>query len=827
MTTNRLELTLASGESLDVRDFAVEEGLSQLFEVRITAVGSSVDVDFEAAVGAHARFEIQLSSPLGETRYWSGICARAEQIAVEEAGLSTYAIRIVPELWLLSQRRNYRVFQDKSELDIVLEVLQEWGIEPSLDLDVESYGKRRMRVQYAESDLDFVSRLLEDIGVTYYFDQIGETTKLVLADAPSRREAQASVRFVAEPSERVDFEYVTHVRTHREVRPGRYTQSDVDYRKALNYPLAASASRGSTVEGKLERYHHNYGSFLWKGQGGGTPVADDRGAARTSEREGGKQVDKRLEAQRVDARAASFQTTAHHLRPGRVIRISGHPRSEVGAPLLVVKSHLSGHALREWSHACETRYTDVNYRPPLRTPKPRTHGVESATVTGPAGEEIHTDEFGRVRVHFHWDREGASDETSSCWVPVSQAWAGAGFGAISLPRVGQEVLVDFLGADPDRPLVMGRVFTTTTPPPYELPQYKMVSGMRSESYPRPSASGGQARMGGGPLAPPPSASDPPALLRGPAGGGAPIEMLGGGEPAPAAVAPAPGAGGGGQVQPGVFGGLQARPDELNGAVDRMRSLGPDRRDHRRSANGVVTDDRAGNERLYLQGQNDLFIAAKRNLTASVGANRAFMILGNDYEEIPAGYQATKVGKDRTVEVAGKQRHLVLDDIVVQGENNHITVTKNNYYSETKDGGQAFQAKAGIMLRVGTTAAIIMTPTAIVIDAPKVYINPGKEIMDAIYSGVTPEQAAADKAREDRINAAAAQLAENMRQTGRANNATTREALRAAMNGERRGRGITDTLGQYGTTDPAEAAEAARRTEQILGPVQTNRPVPAR
>ena len=821
MTTNVLTLDLASGEPLDVRSFTVEEGLSRLFEIEVEVVSTSPDVDFEASIGGPARFEVHRTSEVdGETRYWNGLCARAEQIAVEEHGLSTYRVKLVPTMWLLTQRRNYRVFQDKSELDIVLEVLSGWGIEPTTELDAASYGKRRMRVQYAESDFELVSRLLEDIGVTYHFEQAGGATRLVLVDSPNRRSPRVPLRFVDKPNERIDVEYVTDVHTRRLVRPGRYTQSDVDYRKALNYPLAASSSRGNAVESKLERYHHNYGSFLWKGQGGGTPHADDRGAARTSERDGAKQVDKRLEAQRVEARVVTFSTVANDLRPGKVMTISQHPRSEIGAPLLIVSSRFSGKAFGEWEHTHEARYTDVNYRPLLETPKPRTQGVESATVTGPSGEEIHTDEFGRVRVHFHWDREGAADETSSCWVPVSQAWAGAGFGAISLPRVGQEVLVDFLGADPDRPIVMGRVFTTTTPPPYELPKYKMVSGLRSESYPRPKAAAPQARMGGGPAAALArndvmTGPSTPALatVSAPAGGGVPVTALGGGEPG--ATPLVADAGGGGQ--PGIFGGLQAPPDELYGAVARMQSLGPDSQDHNRSANGLVFDDQAASEKVYLQSQNDLFVTVKRNMTASVGANRAFMIMGNDYEEIPRGYQATKVGMDRTVEVNQKQTHIVVDDIIVDGKKNHIVTTKEHYYSETVEGGQIFQAKAGIMLRVGTTAAIVMTPSAIVIDAPKVYINPGPEVMEAIYAGVSPEEAAAAKAREDRINAAATELAEFTRSRGLANNPTTREALHDAATGGPNGDGVMSFLESQGVTGD-EARAAAARTVEMLGPV---------
>ncbi len=163
-----------------------------------------------------------------------------------------------------------------------------------------------------------------------------------------------------------------------------------------------------------------------------------------------------------------------------------------------------------------------------------------------------------------------------------------------------------------------------------------------------------------------------------------------------------------------------------------------------------------------------------------------------------------------------------EDIVVDGKKNQIVHTKQNYFSETTEGGQIFQAKTGIMLRVGTTAAIVMTPTAIVIDAPKVYINPGPEVMNAIYAGASPEEAAAAKAREDRINGAATQMANDIRQRNWQNNPNTRGAVRDAANGGPNGSGIADRLSGYGASNPAEVAEAARRTDQMLGPMSANR-----
>jgi type VI secretion system secreted protein VgrG len=622
MTINALTLKLASADLFDVREFTVEEGLSRLFDVRLTAMSASADVDFEAAIGGPARFEILRTSPVdGETRHWNGICVRLEQVRAEEAGLSTYAIRIAPVMWLLTQRRNYRIFQDKSELDVALEVLTDWGLNPTHHLDAGSYPKRRIRVQYAETDFDFVNRLLEDIGVTYYFEQAGDDTALVLVDAPNKAAPRAPVRFVDQPNENLSHEYVTAVSTRREVRPGRYTQSDVDWRKPRHYPLASSAAMGNAVEANLERYHHNYGSFLWKAEAGGdTPVADDRGPARTNERHGARQVNRRLEAQRVDARGCTFHTSAHDLRPGKVFTMVDHPRSEVAEPLLVVGATFSGATGGGWTHTFEARYTDVDYRPPLRTPKPQTRGVEAATVTGPPGEEIHTDEFGRVRVHFHWDREGAADDTSSCWVPQSQPWAGAGFGGISLARVGQEVLVDFLGGDPDRPVVVGRVYTTTTPTPYQLPKHKMVSGHRTESYPRQKAAPPPARLGGGPVdeAASAMASAPVGVPVGaPVGGGLPLEQLGG------------------------------------GGFDVKEAAGT-------GFNEIRFDDTAGHEEIYIHAQKELNEVVLGSHSTSVG-----------------GDQSNSVGHDQTNLVKGHREHTVLDYETVTVTGDRTTLFKAN------------------------------------------------------------------------------------------------------------------------------------------------------
>ncbi|NUQ76720.1 MAG: type VI secretion system tip protein VgrG [Polyangiaceae bacterium] len=484
LSDKTLEVEIASEDPLDVRQFSVHERMSSPFQVNLIVLSENPSIDFDAVVGQPARFALNAGT---RNRFWAGICNNFEQVRIEPSGLSTYQISIVPPLWLLTQRKNYRMFQQISEPDIVLKILKEWNIEPEVRIDKGAYKKRKYRVQYAESDFAFISRMLEDAGVTYYFEQIGDETKMVLSDAPQSNPKRAMpLTFLDDTSmvQKIEIEFVTGVRISQRVRPGKYTMRDHDYRRPPSFKLMSSAAGGKGVEEKLERYHYTPGAFLFgTDQGDPTPSADDKGRARADEKEAAILAQKRLDAKRGSARLCAFETNAHDLAPGVVMNIVGHQNAALSESktLLIIQSSLSGTDRGEWSHACEARGTEVPFRPEVVTPKPKVNGVESATVVGPPGEEIHTDEFGRVRVHFHWDRESKMDDNSSCWIHVSQSWGGAGFGGTNLPRIGQEVLVDFLGGDPDRPVIVGRVYTNLQKTPYKLPDNKTQSGWKSNS----------------------------------------------------------------------------------------------------------------------------------------------------------------------------------------------------------------------------------------------------------------------------------------------------------------------------------------------------------
>jgi len=490
-----LELTFASKERvLFPRRFAIHEGLSTLFEVNVMALSKDYGLDLEKYVGQNIGFRIMsgvafLSSP---GRHWTGVCSLMEQVRPEATGESTYFIRVVPRLWLLTQRRGHRVFQRATLPEIVQKVLEEWKIKPQLELR-KSYLKHDYVVQYGETDYDFICRLLEWAGISYYFKFDAEKeTELALSDEPHQgpeREA-GSIRYTENPNQPAEKEFVARVRVAQSVTPGDFKIRDFDFRRRPDFKLFGDAVPTGAPENFYQGYHYLPGSSLRidppDGTKDSTPVADDRGKVRASPDAIKQTAQISLEAARRKRRKVVFTTNCLDLTPGVVVAMRAHPRSDLSASkkLLLTNFSLDGHVVGEWTFVAEAVFADQPFRPAMSTPKPRIRGLQSAVVVGPKGEEIYTDEFGRVRVQFHWDREGKYDDESSCWMRVSQAWAGAGFGHVVLPRVGQEVLVGFLDGDPDQPLVVGRAYNKTNPVPYKLPDHKTRSGWRSRSSPK-------------------------------------------------------------------------------------------------------------------------------------------------------------------------------------------------------------------------------------------------------------------------------------------------------------------------------------------------------
>ncbi len=326
MSTNNLTVTVDSGDVFDVRDFTIHERMGSIFDITLIVLCDNPDVDFDAIVGHPARFQVVSGVEGTHNRFWTGICNDFSQIGVDAGGLSRYTLHIVPKLWLLTQRRNHRMFQQISEPDIVIKILTEWGITPQLKIDKGAYKKRKYRVQYAESDFTFVCRMLEDAGISFYFAQGSDASELVLADAPHTNEPRPPISFRDNPSV-ADREHVTNVRVGQRMRPGRYTIRDHDYRRPPSYNLAASAAAPRANEDLLERFHYTPGAFLFGAERGDeSPVADDKGKTRTDEGEGAVIAQKRLDAKRGAGNVVSFETNVQDLSPGVVTSFVDHPR---------------------------------------------------------------------------------------------------------------------------------------------------------------------------------------------------------------------------------------------------------------------------------------------------------------------------------------------------------------------------------------------------------------------------------------------------------------------------------------------------------------------
>ncbi len=505
---HNLRLDVESGAVLDVRSACAFEELSSPFEVEIIArsrrpaaagaydppkMGATVDLG--KIVSKPAALRVTMDD--GFDRVWSGVIAEAKQVRWD-AGTSTestYRLRLVANLWLLQERRGRRIFQHKKVPHIVKAILDEWKIEAEWKIDEGAYKEREYVVQYGETDLNFVNRLLEEEGISYYFINKGDSgsifSQLVLNDAPHTTPRSISAPFVDNANTVQGTNYFTGTNLVHNVRPGLVTLGDYNFRNP-HKPLFSKSEAAQGPEGTREIYEFMPGNFCIETGGPGQgpsdeKMADNKSTTRHDDEDYGKKRAQRfLEAERSDKRSVGFMTSIQGLRAGGVFAMTPHPHSELdGKDLLCVRSECSVDATGKWHVNGSAVFTDAPYRPKRLTPKPRIHGVQAAIVVAPKGDEeqIYTDEFGRVRVRFLWDRLGEFDDNSTCWLRVAQGWAGAQYGMLNMPRVGHELIVEFLDGDPDQPIATGRVYTVPSPAPYTLPKHKTKTSWQTDTTP--------------------------------------------------------------------------------------------------------------------------------------------------------------------------------------------------------------------------------------------------------------------------------------------------------------------------------------------------------
>ncbi len=486
--TRRFDLQVGTlpAETLAIARFTGTEAISQPFRFHITVV-SALDAPTarQKLLGAGARLTIRGAD--ARERRVQGHIDRIQVDGMDGAGGTWfYTVRLAPRLRLLGRRVGCRIFQDKAVPEIVAALLDEHGVHHRRRLN-RDYPPRPYCVQYQESDLAFASRILAEEGIFHYFSDpepgapIDDGEIVVLGDTVDSYDA-------GEPPEL----------QHREADGGRETGSWIhDFRAAdklatlrvdvghfdftrprlrLRAPAFAADPKPHTMRAPLEVYDYRYDLEEHE-------LRSDAG-------------DIHLEQRRRRQRRAGAESGCVALRPGGRFRMSEHPSHDLNALFAVARLAHEGHqpevarAMRVMDKGSEPSYRnrlscipgDIAVRP--RRPRRVLQQVtETATVVGPPGEDIHTDKYGRIKVQFHWDREGRHDERSSCWIRTMQSWSGPGWGSQFIPRIGMEVVVAFSGGDTDRPIVLGCLYNGIDPPPFELPEHKTQSGIRTRSTP--------------------------------------------------------------------------------------------------------------------------------------------------------------------------------------------------------------------------------------------------------------------------------------------------------------------------------------------------------
>jgi type VI secretion system secreted protein VgrG len=463
-------------DKLLLRSAVVTEELGQPFEMQIDLLGTDEGVDFDALLGRDICLSVKLHD--GNVRNFHGFIAGFSQCG-RLGRYICYRARAVPWLWFLTRTTDCCIFQKRnapescSVPDIVKKVLGDHGFTDVKNSLTRTYRSRDYCVQYCESDFNFVQRLMEEEGIYYYFTHVKDRHTLVLADSVSAHKVFAgyeAIDYIPPADNHVnERDHIDDWALSRNIQSGKYATTDYDFTK----PRAAMQAQYSIARGVPRA---DYEVFEYPGR-------------YQSKGEGDHYSRARLESMQAGFEIVSGAGNARGIAAGSLFNLKRHPRRDQNREYLIVSAthrleagaYESAPGPDQDTYSCTFEAIDSKqpFRPRMTASKTRITGPQTAQVVGPAGEEIFTDKYARVKVKFHWDRDPARDETSSCWVRVSQVWAGKGWGSVSVPRIGQEVVVDFLEGDPDQPMVVGRVYNQDNMPPYEG---GAVSGIKSRTH---------------------------------------------------------------------------------------------------------------------------------------------------------------------------------------------------------------------------------------------------------------------------------------------------------------------------------------------------------
>jgi type VI secretion system secreted protein VgrG len=457
-------------DSLLFASMSGHEALGEPFEYVVELLSEDLNIDLAQLLGQPMVVHLELGDDL---RHFHGRVASVDFADNARPGAGYRAV-LRPWLWLLTNATNCRIFQNKSVPEIIKQVFQDAGFADFDDSLSGEYSKYDYIVQYRESDFNFVSRLMEREGIYYYFRHSKDAHTLVLADSITAHQASPGCNALPyyPPDRHRDsqVEYVDRWQLSQRVTSGAVALRDFDFERP-SADLAAAVSS--------PKDHAAAASELYDYPGGYSVRSDGQTQARV-----------RLERSQEPFEQVAGHTNARGLATGGLVDLTDHPRDDQNREYLITWTATSlagptpfsgGDSASTFSCQFGAIASGVQFRTALRAKKPLVEGPQTAAVVGKSGEEIWTDKYGRVKVQFHWDRDGGNDENSSCWVRVAQVWAGTNWGAMHIPRIGQEVIVDFLEGDPDQPIITGRVYNASNMPPYGLPANQTQSGIKSRS----------------------------------------------------------------------------------------------------------------------------------------------------------------------------------------------------------------------------------------------------------------------------------------------------------------------------------------------------------
>lgn len=456
-----------------LKSLAGTEAVSKLFDFSLDLLSENANIALDQVIGQ--RVSISITQAGDDKRYINGFVSRFSQSGADSR-FTQYHAEVVPWLWFLTRSADCRIFQNMTVPDIVSKIFKDLGFNDFRNSLQGSYDAWDYCVQYRETAFNFVSRLMEQEGIFYFFEHEKDKHTLVLADRPGAHKPCPT-----QPKARLDYaaggvlqeDVIDDWHLEQELRTGKYSLKDYNF-ETPSTDLGVKEPSIISVDGNSKYEIYDYpGEYEKKAEG--------ETIAKT-----------RMQEEEATHLQAMGSSDCRGFIAGYKFDLQGHSRKDMNKSYVLTEVHHSasvGESYETESSHDEDQYTNhftcvpysVPFRPARITPKPFVQGPQTAVVVGKSGEEIWVDKYGRVKVQFFWDRQGKRDENSSCWVRVSQPWAGKNWGAMWIPRIGQEVIVDFLEGDPDQPIITGRVYNAEQMPPYTLPDNQTRSTFKSRS----------------------------------------------------------------------------------------------------------------------------------------------------------------------------------------------------------------------------------------------------------------------------------------------------------------------------------------------------------